>query len=145
MMDIDDFKKYNDQLGHLIGDIILREIGDIIKENIREIDFPTRYGGEEFAVVLPYADIETAINVSKRITDALRTHNNLNETTSSVGKITMSMGITRCPQDGNNSDELIQKADAMLYRAKKEGKNKICVMKEKLGMIEHEPSIIITE
>ena len=142
MLDIDDFKKYNDRLGHITGDVILREIAYVIKENTREIDFPSRYGGEEFAVVLPYADKDVAINVSKRIMDALSTHHYLNETISSVGKVTLSIGIARCPEDSINAEDLIQKADTMLYHAKKQGKNRISIMEQDINLSAQEPSLI---
>ena len=130
MFDIDDFKNYNDQLGHTTGDVILRELGKIIKDSVREIDLPSRYGGEEFALVLPYANKEGAMNVAKRIMEAVASHRFLNETTASVGKLTVSIGIACCPEDSFTEEDLIEKADDMLYRAKKEGKNRICVFSE---------------
>ena len=99
----------------------------MIKETVREIDFPSRYGGEEFALALPYASKDGALNVSKRIMKAVNSHSFLYETTSSVGRLTVSIGIACCPEDSYTEENLIQKADAMLYQAKKEGKNRVCI------------------
>jgi len=129
MLDIDNFKKYNDELGHITGDVILRELAEIIKENVREIDLPARYGGEEFALVLPYAGKDGALSVSTRIMKAISSHEFLHEPTSSIEKLTVSIGIACCPEDSYTEEDLIQKADAMLYQAKKQGKNQICVFK----------------
>ena len=74
MMDIDDFKQYNDRLGHLAGDRILSEIGKLIKEKIREIDLAVRYGGEEFAVVLPDTGFDDAVKIAERIRQTVYTH-----------------------------------------------------------------------
>jgi len=130
MLDIDDFKKYNDELGHITGDVVLRELGNIIKESVREIDLPARYGGEEFALVLPYSGKDGALSVSKRIMNRLNSHTFLTKTTSAVGQLTVSIGIACCPEDSYAEEDLIQKADAMLYQAKKEGKNRVCIYNE---------------
>lgn len=126
MIDLDDFKHYNDTLGHLAGDRIIYEVGRIIKKTVREIDMPARYGGEEFAVVLPYADKKSAFNIAKRIQKAIQSYDFPNETVSPLCKITASMGIAVCPSSAVTTEELIEKADSMLYKAKKEGKNRVC-------------------
>jgi two-component system cell cycle response regulator len=130
MLDIDDFKKYNDKLGHITGDVILRELANVVRENVREIDLPARYGGEEFALVLPYAGKDGALSGSKRIMKAISSHKFLHETTSSIEKLTVSIGIACCPEDSYTEEDLIQKADSVLYQAKKEGKNKVCIFSE---------------
>ncbi len=126
MIDLDDFKYYNDTLGHLAGDRIIREVARIIKKTVREIDLPARYGGEEFAVALPYADKKSAFNIAKRIQKAIQSYDFPDETVSPLGKITVSMGIALCPSSAVTTEELIEKADSMLYKAKKEGKNRVC-------------------
>lgn len=132
MMDLDDFKQYNDTLGHLAGDGILRESARVIKDNVREIDLAARYGGEEFAVALPYADSKNALNVAERIQKAIRNHTFSYETVSALKKITFSIGIATCPSDSLTAEELIRKADSMLYKSKKEGKNRVSVYDKSL-------------
>jgi len=124
MIDVDHFKRFNDEHGHLTGDQILREIALIIQDNIREIDIMGRYGGEEFCVVLPDTDHEGAYYVAERIRVAVeKTKIKAYDTTT---KATISIGIASFPQDGKLLSELIDKADWALYRAKKRGRNNTC-------------------
>ena len=124
MADVDYFKNFNDQYGHLTGDQILREIAVIIKANIREIDIMGRFGGEEFCVVLPDTDSTAAGFVAERIRAAVAeaTIKAYDATT----KATVSIGVAVYPQDGKRVNELIDKADWALYRAKKDGRNRVC-------------------
>ena len=127
MIDVDYFKKVNDQYGHLTGDQILREAASLIKENVRGIDIVGRYGGEEFCVVLPDTDREGAQYVAERIRAAiektpLKAYDN-------VIKVTVSIGSATFPEDGKNLSELLDKADWALYRAKKMGRNRICAFR----------------
>lgn len=126
MIDIDNFKNYNDTLGHLAGDLVLRELGRIIRTYIREVDLAARYGGEEFAVILPCTkDEHDSAIVAERIQSAVTTIK-LPMPTEGIPQITVSIGIAYCPSDASNADDLIEKADIMLYHAKRTGKNKIC-------------------
>ncbi len=124
MVDVDFFKHFNDQYGHLTGDQILREIATIIKANIREIDIIGRFGGEEFCVVLPDTDFVCAGSVAERIRFAVEQATIKAFDTST--KATVSIGISVYPQDGKKVNELIDKADWALYRAKKGGRNRVC-------------------
>ena len=124
MVDVDFFKNFNDQHGHLTGDMILREIGTLIKENIREIDVAGRYGGEEFCVVLPDTDQTGAEYAAERIRQAVE--NALIKAYDTQVKATVSVGLSTYPQDGEKMEELVDKADWALYKAKKEGRNKVC-------------------
>lgn len=125
MIDIDDFKIYNDTLGHLAGDLVLRELGRIIKTYIREVDLAARYGGEEFAVILPYTENEkNNTAVAERIQSAIAAVK-LPMGAENIKRVTVSIGIAYCPYDAGNSDDLIEKADMMLYHAKRTGKNKV--------------------
>jgi len=123
MMDVDLFKEINDTNGHLTGDQVLREIGKIIKDNIREIDIPARYGGEEFCIVLPDTDYLGAQYVAERIRKAVQ------ETTIKVYdttiNVTISVGVSNYPKDSQHMNDLIDKADFALYRAKKYGRNRV--------------------
>lgn len=124
MIDIDFFKNFNDQYGHLTGDQILREIAGIVKAHIREIDIIGRYGGEEFCVVLPDTDYGGAGYVAERIRSAVEQATI--KAYDTITKATVSIGISVYPQDGSKLNELIDKADWALYRAKKEGRNRVC-------------------
>ncbi|MEI7999011.1 MAG: GGDEF domain-containing protein [Candidatus Omnitrophota bacterium] len=124
MIDADHFKMINDQHGHLTGDCVLKEIGLIIKENIREIDIVGRYGGEEFCVVLPETELEGARLVAERIRIAAQER--LIKAYDTTIKITLSIGVSSYPADGQQVEELIDKADWALYRAKTQGRN--CVV-----------------
>ncbi|MDY7036811.1 MAG: response regulator [Thermodesulfobacteriota bacterium] len=130
MADIDDFKRCNDTLGHLAGDRILEGLGKLIRENIREVDLAARYGGEEFAVLVPYADTEGALHIAERILTITRSYNFLGEATLQPSRVTFSMGIALSPSDASTTEDLIQKADSALYKAKSEGKNRVCVYKQ---------------
>ena len=124
MVDVDYFKSFNDKYGHLVGDQILSEIGRIIKENVREIDFIGRYGGEEFCVALPVTDRFGANFAAERIRTAVeKTSIRAYDT---IVQVTISIGIAIFPLDGKTATEMIDKSDWALYRAKKKGRNCIC-------------------
>ena len=123
MIDIDNFKQINDTFGHLTGDKILNHIGDLIKFNMREIDLAARYGGEEFAVVMSNTDTQEAEKAAERIRRAIQEHGfvDCNST------VTVSIGIALYPLDAKSMDELIEKSDISLYKAKRDGKNRVYV------------------
>lgn len=124
MVDIDHFKNCNDRYGHLVGDQILREVGDIIKGSIREIDIPGRYGGEEFCIILPDTDLKGARYAAERIRSASESRT-IQAYDASV-QITVSIGIATFPGDGRKRSEIVDKADWTLYKAKKQGRNRVC-------------------
>ena len=125
MLDVDHFKSFNDQYGHLTGDRILRKMGKIIQENIREIDIAGRYGGEEFCIALPETDLDGALLAAERIRTS--TERALIQAYDHTVKITISLGVATFPQGGQTADELIDKADWALYRAKSLGRNRTVV------------------
>jgi len=125
MIDVDDFKKYNDTLGHSAGDAILREMGRVVRNNIRDVDIAARYGGEEFSVVLPYVNGEGALLVARRIHAAITAHDFFHDATIKLGNPSVSMGIAVFPEEALTKKDLIKKADQMLYKAKQNGKNQI--------------------
>lgn len=126
MMDIDDFKLYNDKLGHLEGDMLLREIAQVLRLSVREVDMAVRYGGEEFAVIMPYTDRDDALTAAERVLDMIRKHPYSNNMLPQVKPVSMSAGIAVFPDDAESVNELICRADEMLYRAKRSGKDRVC-------------------
>lgn len=121
ILDLDYFKEINDTYGHPVGDSVLKGVADVIKRTIRNIDIPARYGGEEFAVILLGTGAHGALNMAERLRKAVmnRTFSAENKTF----KVTISIGISTCPNDGKRKEELIEKADKALYQAKKSGRN----------------------
>lgn len=125
MVDIDNFKKCNDNYGHLVGDVILKEIAAVIKSNIREVDLAGRYGGEELCIALPETDKQGSLQVAERIRSAIES-----KKISAYGETiqaTVSIGLSGYPKDQKEVTELIQAADEALYEAKRSGKNKTVV------------------
>jgi diguanylate cyclase (GGDEF)-like protein len=127
MLDIDLFKAYNDIYGHLAGDQVLRKVGHYIESSIRSIDLAFRYGGEEFAVILPEARLDDAYKVAERIRKTIES-----KTSSRAMPITASLGVGNWPNDGVMKEEVIGLADAALYRAKQMGRNRTCLSSDVL-------------
>jgi len=126
MVDIDYFKIYNDNLGHQAGDKILKELATLIKNQSRKMDYVCRYGGEEFAVILPQADKKEAILIAERLRMDIEKHSFVREDILPDKKLTVSLGISSFPEDGLLPAELITAADKFLYFAKNKGRNKTC-------------------
>ncbi len=124
MIDADHFKKINDQYGHLTGDQVLKEISTIIQENVREIDIVGRFGGEEFCVVLAETDMDGARVVAERIRKSVEKRSI--KAYDNIVRVTLSIGVALFPIDGKFLEELMDKADWALYRAKSQGRN--CVV-----------------
>lgn len=127
MIDIDFFKRFNDTYGHDAGDYVLMYFADTLKFNVREGDVVSRYGGEEFVVVLPRTDLRGAYRVAEKLRKKveqllLAAINNENPP-----KITCSLGIAAYPIHGNSIDKLIESADKALYKAKNSGRNRTCI------------------
>ena len=125
ILDIDDFKKCNDTYGHLIGDMVLKHLSSILKENIKVIgSILCRFGGEEFLVILPNTSLQEARllaqDLRQKVKDAplkIRDKNIY---------MTISIGVASFPQDGKDIESILKKADDRLYIAKRTGKDKIC-------------------
>lgn len=123
MLDIDHFKSINDAFGHAQGDIVLKEITDVLRKSVRKTDIVARYGGEEFVILLPHTDKEGAFMQAERIREAAR-GNRCSDSNTCI-MVTVSLGVATFPsEDINSADELVGKADNALYEAKRAGRNK---------------------
>ena len=121
MIDIDNFKQINDTLGHLFGDTILNKLGKLIKTEIRETDMAARYGGEEFAIVMSNTGLKEAVRIAERIRQSIQAYSFDTENFLT----TVSIGIALYPLDAHSLNELIEKSDNSLYKAKRDGKNRV--------------------
>ena len=122
ILDLDDFKSFNDRYGHLKGDEILDAVVEVLRGAIRANDLACRFGGEEFALALFNTNPSHALQIAERI------RKNISELKLDVpADLTISIGIAIYPQDGITFEELFSKADKALYSAKEQGKNKVCL------------------
>jgi diguanylate cyclase (GGDEF)-like protein len=120
MLDLDDFKLVNDTFGHLFGDGVLTWTAELIRSTLRASDVPARYGGDEFAVILPDTDAADARRTAERILEAFRDRPFIGEQRGPV-PIAASIGVASYPADGRTATELIAAADRALYRVKRDG------------------------
>ncbi len=125
-MDIDDFKIYNDTLGHQAGDKILRDLAQLLRNQSRKIDLVCRYGGEEFTIILPQTDKKEAFMIAERIRMDIQRYSFLDKEVFPNKMLTVSLGISTYPEDGLLPAELIASSDNSLYQAKNKGKNNTC-------------------
>lgn len=127
MLDVDNFKNYNDTLGHLKGDAALRQIADILQGKSRKFDAVARYGGEEFTIIMPNTSKENARLFAERIRSEVERFYADDASLEPQKHLTISAGIAAYPEDANTKDELISRADLALYEAKRGGKNRVCL------------------
>ncbi len=125
MFDIDHFKSFNDSYGHLTGDQVLRLVGMSLRQTIKGQDITARYGGEEFAVVLPNTALRQALTVADHIRRAVMAKELKKKSTGEIlGRVTISVGVSML-RPGDDTDSLIERADACLYAAKRNGRNRV--------------------
>ncbi|MQL52564.1 diguanylate cyclase [Desulfofundulus thermobenzoicus] len=128
MLDVDDFKRINDSFGHPAGDAVLVELAALLREGVGEAGVVCRYGGEEFAVLLPGTDAPAAGSLAENLRQMVREHpfplNRLSV------QVRISLGVAACPGDARDVDDLVQRADQALYRAKKRGKDCVVLYRE---------------
>jgi diguanylate cyclase (GGDEF)-like protein len=122
MLDIDDFKAINDSYGHQQGDVVLKHVARVLRDNSRDADSPARSGGEEMALVLPHTDLDGAHAIAERVRGAVEALRISRLDGDGALRITASVGVA-APSEGNK-DALIADADAALYEAKRRGKNR---------------------
>lgn len=125
IIDVDDFKNYNDTLGHMAGDRVLRTLADVFRDHLRVSDVVARYGGEEFGLIMVNTDRREAIQAAERLRARVQHHRFEGESVQPREEITVSVGVSCCPQDGDSYVQLVEKADEALYVAKRRGKNRI--------------------
>ena len=119
ILDLDGFKAFNDNYGHLAGDKMLREIGGVLQATVRNTDRAFRYGGDEFAILMPNTPIDAATQVADRVRRQIAARAKAGPVT-----ITTSLGLANWPADGVTAEEIVAAADTALYRAKREGGNR---------------------
>jgi len=129
MLDIDNFKQFNDEYGHAIGDQVLVTVADLINEHLRSADLPCRYGGEEFAIILPDTDQDEAIVVAERLRKVISEESTKGLPPEIAHGITVSVGLASYPKDGRKMEFLLKVADDLLYGAKRLGKNRVYYVK----------------
>jgi diguanylate cyclase (GGDEF)-like protein len=125
MIDVDDFKKFNDTYGHLNGDRVLEKLGQIISRMLRNVDYAFRYGGEEFLAVLPETNLDNALQVAERLRASIEQETISLIGGNATGGVTVSIGVACFPRDADNQESLLAFVDSLLYRAKEGGKNRV--------------------
>lgn len=123
MLDVDFFKRVNDSMGHPAGDELLRRLAEVLSRDLRATDLISRYGGEEFAVLLPETTKAEAMQVAERMREAVE--QKINETRAWTQTITVSIGVATFPEDGKTAEVVLDAADQALYVAKRQGRNRV--------------------
>ena len=130
LIDIDHFKKFNDNFGHVVGDQVLRLVAKAVRDRVRENDLPARYGGEELIAVLPRTDLATCEAVAERIRRSIADGQFARRSTGEIlPQITVSIGVGQF-QFGESMADLVDRCDRALYLAKKAGRNRVVSERE---------------
>lgn len=124
-LDVDHFKQYNDQFGHQRGDMVLKQVSQILKDEIRKTDIAARYGGEEFVLILPETSKKDAFVVAEKVRKAVQESIANDVADEGPTTVTISAGVASYMEDGTDATELIAKADAAVYTAKNDGRNAV--------------------
>jgi diguanylate cyclase (GGDEF)-like protein len=123
MADIDQFKRLNDEFGHLLGDEVLRQVSSLFHQQVRKLDVVCRYGGEEFAIILSQTSASQALIVAEKLRRMVENW----QFPGVARSVTISAGVAAFPDHGSTRDDLVRAADKSLYAAKQEGRNRVCV------------------
>ncbi|MDD2921570.1 MAG: GGDEF domain-containing protein [Anaerolineales bacterium] len=124
MLDVDGFKQFNDIYGHAAGDLILRELGALLIKHTRAEDIPSRYGGDEFIIVLPDASKEMTRERAEALCEYAKQIQLLIEE-KNIAMISLSLGVAAFPEDGDTSAAILKAVDTALYRAKRGGRGRV--------------------
>jgi diguanylate cyclase (GGDEF)-like protein len=135
MIDIDDFKRTNDNFGHLIGDMVLIKIAALLTAEVRGFDFVARYGGDEFTVILPEITEKEALAVARRIMKSIGLHEFQSTEHKDIGIISVTIGIACFPKDAAEGKDLVAKADRAMYAGKSAGKDCICIFGDERNIV----------
>jgi diguanylate cyclase (GGDEF)-like protein len=133
MVDVDNFKNYNDTLGHMKGDVALKTIAAALSDKSRKFDIVARYGGEEFAIVMPGTLKENARLFAERLRNEVEKIFADEKDIQPNKRLTISCGVASFPEDAGTKEELVMRADIALYEAKLSGKNRTCVYSTGMG------------
>ena len=125
IFDLDNFKHYNDRNGHVAGDRLLQRLAKVVQENVRKDTIVGRYGGEEFLVIFPGAKRAQALAAAENVREAIAAHEFPFGFDQPLGFLSISGGVAECPIDGSDAATLVRAADDALYRAKREGRNRV--------------------
>jgi diguanylate cyclase (GGDEF)-like protein len=130
MIDIDDFKSYNDLNGHQAGDQALQISAHCLKAALRSADVAARYGGEEFCILLPQTPVHEAKVIAERVRQRVASTNYPHGKTQTLGSVTISIGVSTFTKEIDTAERIISAADSALYKAKHKGKNRIEVYQD---------------
>jgi diguanylate cyclase (GGDEF)-like protein len=125
VLDIDDFKRVNDEMGHKKGDEALVAVADIIRRNLRKVDMPFRYGGEEIVILLPGTPQFEALHTAERLRRVIHQYRGFRDPHGAARELTVSVGVAVYPDTARTADQLFAQADEAMYRAKQRGKNQV--------------------
>jgi diguanylate cyclase (GGDEF)-like protein/putative nucleotidyltransferase with HDIG domain len=125
MIDLDLLREINNKFGHLAGDAVIRGIAEVFREHLRHYDVPSRFGGEEYSVLLPETSPEQALEIAERIRATVASHRFMVETVAEPIQATVSVGVACYPGDATDQTELVHQADLAVYRAKLQGRNRV--------------------
>ena len=134
VIDIDDFKTVNDEFGHKKGDEALIAIAELIRKNLRKVDLPFRYGGEEFVILLPGTSEFESVHTAERLRRVIAEHFGFKDHLGAPRSLTVSVGVSVFPGTAATADDLFNQADAAMYKAKEMGKNRVVLYKEDMKM-----------
>jgi diguanylate cyclase (GGDEF)-like protein len=134
VIDLDDFKKVNDEMGHKKGDEALSAVADLIRKNLRKVDLPFRYGGEEFVILLPGTSEFESVHTAERLRRVIAEYTGFKDLLGRPRTISVSVGVSVFPDTASSADDLFEQADAAMYRAKQMGKNRVVLYKQDMKM-----------